>query len=92
MINYIKSNLGTIAVIGVFFVFGMLVGLYCNANDDGIYVSANYPNGVEVFTIGKNEINLTDMDLSLLSEADSKVIASKMQNMDMDKQRKFSCL
>ena len=85
MINYIKSNLGTIAVIGVFFVFGMLVGLYCNANDDGIYVSANYPNGVEVFTIGKNEINLTDMDLSLLSEADSKVIASKMQNMDMDK-------
>ncbi len=83
MINYIKSNLGTIAVIAGVFIFGMLVGLYCNANDDGIYVSANYPNDVEIFTIGKNEINLTDMDLSQLSEADGKVIASKMQNMDM---------
>ena len=83
MINYIKSNLGTIAVIAGVFIFGMLVGLYCNANDDGIYVSANYPNDVEIFTIGKNEINLADMDLSQLSEADGKVIASKMQNMDM---------
>jgi len=83
MINYIKSNLGTIAVIAGVFIFGMLVGLYCNANDDGIYVSANYPNDVEIFTIGRNEIDLTDMDFSQLSEADGKVIASKMQNMDM---------
>ena len=83
MLNYIKSNMGTIVVIAGVFIFGMLVGLYCNANDDGIYVSANYPNDVEIFTIGKNEINLTDMDLSQLSEADGKVIASKMQNMDM---------
>lgn len=81
MIEYLKSHSGTIGFALVVFVLGVILGITTKADSNGIYFSANYPQGGTIFVIGKNTDNIAKLDLKSLSEAKALVLASKIKNL-----------
>jgi hypothetical protein len=81
MFDYIKAHSGIVVSVLVVFVFGVVLGITSKADSDGVYFSANYPQGGTIFVIGKNTHNIAKLDLKSLNEAKTQVLASKIKNL-----------
>jgi len=84
MIDYLKNHMGTIVFSAALLLAGLVLGLICKQNSNGIFISANYPGGKPVFAIGNSKANISEIDLNSLSLQDSLVLASKISTLDVN--------
>lgn len=78
MSDYIKEHMGLILVTGLLFVVGIMLGLICREDGKGIFLSVNYPNGGTMFAIGRTTANISGIDLTAISEAESHILIEKL--------------
>ena len=84
MVDYIKKHIGTIVFVLVVFVLGVTLGITAQEGEDGLYLSASYPQGGTIFAVGENTENIADIDLNSLSEADTLVLAYKIRKLTVN--------
>lgn len=85
MQDFIRGNIGVIVISSFMFVVGIVVGLICEGDENGLFFSAGYPNnGGEMLTIGRTTINLTDVDLVAMSEAEQHTLLEKLNALTVD--------
>ncbi len=78
MLDYIKEHSGTIFVVIGVFAFGVSAGIYCQADEDGLYMTLNFPNGNTMFNLGTSKTSISKLDVAALSSSDIDVIISKI--------------
>ena len=84
MTEYIKEHMGVILVTGLLFVVGITIGLICKEDGKGIFFSLNYPNsGGSMFAIGRTTTNISGIDLTTISEAESHILIEKLSKLSI---------
>lgn len=83
MIEYIKDNLATILLPVIFLIIGIVLGFIVDEGKEGVYLSANYPSGENMFVFGKSSSELSDIDLQLLNGFEGELLSSKIKNLSV---------
>lgn len=81
MIEYLKANAGTVIISGALFSIGIILGVICQEDENGIYLTANYSDGTSIFRFGKTKENISDIDLMTMSEVDSHILTDKLKEL-----------
>jgi len=84
MIEFIKAHSTSIVLIVIFSSISFVFGCMIDADEKGVYISANYPSGSQIFMLGKESSNIRDMDLNSLGEIDSNVMITKLKSLKVD--------
>jgi len=82
MFEIIKNNAGTVVLTLAFLVVGLIFGISAKTNDDGIFVNARYPDGTTIFSIGRNQIKIGNLDIGSLTKEDVSLLISKLKTVD----------
>lgn len=84
MIDFLKTHSVTIVLSLILLVIGIVLGLIIKEGDNGIYITASYPQGGTFFVIGKNREDIANTDLKSLDNAQASVLASKIKDLGVD--------
>jgi len=84
MYDFIKQNLSTIALSAIFMAIGFMLGCVIDADENGVYLSANYSNGKQVFMLGQNTTSIRGININDLDATDRSILVSQLEMLEAD--------
>lgn len=85
MQQFLKENMGVIVISIFMFIMGAIVGLVFDEDENGIILSASYPNnGGKIFTIGRPTLTLANTNFSTMNEADAHTLIEKLGELGVE--------
>jgi hypothetical protein len=82
MFEIFKNNSGTVLLTVAFLIVGVIFGMTAKTNDDGVFVNARYPDGTAIFSIGRNQLKIGNIDIATLDKEDVNLLISKLKNVE----------
>lgn len=81
MLDIFKKHSGPLILSVVFAVIGATFGFLVDADDQGIYLSVNFPDGRNAFTIGRPELSVQNFDFESLDESSAHQVSVKISKL-----------
>jgi len=82
MFEFAKKHSGMIMLCGVFTVIGMLMGLFCQSDKNGVYITLKSSDN-EIL-VGQTETSLVDYDMQDMTAAEAKTLSTKIEQLSPD--------
>ena len=83
MIEFAKKHSGIILLCGVFTVVGILMGLFCQADKNGVYISLK-SNDNEI-VVGQTQTSLKDYNMHEMTASEAKLLSTKISELTPEK-------
>ena len=84
MLDYFKEHIGAVALVVISFVIGIAGGVSAQENEEGVYLSINYPDGGMMFALGKNTQTVSNLDFDTLPPDQINDVISKIKSSNID--------
>lgn len=82
MSEILKKHSGPLILCVVFALIGATFGFLVDADEQGIYLSVNFPDGHNAFTIGRPELTVQNLDFASLDVSAAHQVALNIAKLD----------